>query len=70
MKFIIFDELRELINFEKDATTHALDKGWDPETTLALYTPLLTEEQRAEADPQLFIFCIPGQFAGAVALSG
>ena len=36
-------------DLKADANKFAIDKGWDPETTLVLYDPPRTEEERAEA---------------------
>lgn len=80
MRFITFDDLRELVDFEAihhdlladgfrlasagngfnhiwsttstfevDCEAHAIAAGWDPETTLVLWQPPITPEQKAEA---------------------
>lgn len=33
-------------DMEKDCTNYALERGWDPETTLFLYEPPKTEEEK------------------------
>jgi hypothetical protein len=39
-------------NLEKDATKHALDHGFDPETMLVLYERPRTEEERKAAEEE------------------
>lgn len=39
-------------NMEKDATKHAIDNGFDPETMLVLYEVPKTEEERKAAEEE------------------